>query len=101
MVSSGHPDAGSASSNDTLTSVSCASSGACTAVGYYATSSGREMTLAEAWDGSAWTAQATPNPSTTLSSVLTGVSCAASACAAVGYSSKETTWEGLAEERQS
>ena len=41
--------------------VSCVSATACTAVGNYFLNSFR--TLAEAWNGSTWTIQATPNPS--------------------------------------
>ena len=91
------PNPGGALAIDYLTSVSCTSAHACTAVGYYAVSASRQMTLAETWDGSAWRAQPTPNPRTAASSNLVSVSCAGNACAAVGYSSTATTSMMLAE----
>ena len=45
-----------------LASVSCLSSSACTAVGQYVNGSGTEATLAEAWNGTTWTIQSTPDP---------------------------------------
>ena len=78
---SGAPDS-------SLAAVSCTSTTACTAVGNYVSSSGTELTLAEAWDGSGWTIQSTPDPSAAQSSSLLGVSCpSAGACSAVGWSS--------------
>jgi hypothetical protein len=69
-----------------LEAVSCRSATACTAVGFYDNSSGTEVTLAEVWNGSSWTVQATPNPSGAISSSLYGVSCSsATACTAVGF----------------
>jgi hypothetical protein len=68
-----------------LAGVSCASATACTAVGIANEdpSTGAVSTLAEHWDGVAWTIQPTPPP--VGGSVLSGVSCAApSACTAVG-----------------
>ncbi len=51
----------------------------CTSVGRFA-----DLTLAERWDGTHWTIQPTPDPSTT-ESILYSVSCpSASACVAVG-----------------
>ena len=68
-----------------LKSDSCSSASACTAVGDYTGSSGIEVTLAEAWNGTSWSVQATPNPSGAQGSALGGVSCtSASACTAVG-----------------
>jgi hypothetical protein len=68
-------------------SISCTSPRACVAVGYFDTSSGRPMTLAEHWNGRRWTVKATPNPSSAASSFLTSVSCASRRdCVAVGYS---------------
>jgi hypothetical protein len=69
-----------------LSGVSCASSIACTAVGYSAARSGIATTLAERWDGSRWALQPTPTPLTTASVQLTGVSCPAlTSCVAVGF----------------
>jgi hypothetical protein len=68
-----------------LVAVSCTSPTECTAVGGYNNSSGQEETLAETWDGTAWTIQPTPNPAGSLGSDLSGVSCtSATACTAVG-----------------
>jgi hypothetical protein len=72
--------------NDYLEGVSCTSARACAAVGYQGLSSGQLVTLAERWNGASWTTQATPNPPTPGTSVLSGVSCAsARACTAVGW----------------
>ncbi len=71
-----------------LNAVSCTSTTACTAVGYYYNSSGVPLTLAEVWNGTFWAIETTPNPnpSGAESSVLGGVSCtSATACTAVGY----------------
>jgi len=68
-----------------LKSVSCTSSSACTAVGYYATASGTVLTLAERWNGAEWVLQATPNQSGTKKDYLYDVSCTSSSdCWAVG-----------------
>jgi hypothetical protein len=85
----GSPDNG-------LNGVSCTSSTSCTAVGAYTNSSGAGVTLAEEWDGSAWSAQSPSNPTHNISSDLRGVSCtAAGSCAAVGANS---TRKSLAEQ---
>jgi len=75
-----------------LFGVSCAAPDACTAVGLSSMPSGASRTLAEAWNGSAWSIQATPNvPGAQLNS-LAAVSCsAASACFAVGNDSASTS----------
>jgi hypothetical protein len=79
-----------------LTGVSCTTATACTAVGHYH-SSLSQVTLAEAWNGSRWTIQSTPNPAGL--SELTGVSCAAaSTCTAVGESYSLGTFAPLAEQ---
>ena len=68
----------------TLAGVSCTSAGACTAAGYYDNASETELSLAEVWNGTAWSVQSTPNP-TSSGDEFTGVSCgAAGACTAVG-----------------
>ena len=68
-----------------LSGVSCASAGACTAVGEYTDAAGFIVTLAERWNGSSWQVQSTANTAAT-DSRLRSVSCAsASACAAVGF----------------
>jgi hypothetical protein len=73
------PSPNPGSLQDGLNSVSCASPGACTAVGY--SSSTRPQPLIEAWDGTSWTAA-----STSFAGSLGGVSCAAAdSCTAVGW----------------
>jgi hypothetical protein len=85
--------------SSTLNGVSCTSATACTAVGSYTNHAGTQVVLAEAWDGTSWTIQTTPDPSGASSTVLNGVSCAsATACVAVGsYTSSAGTVLGLAE----
>jgi hypothetical protein len=73
----------------TLGGVSCSSSELCTAVGRYVTGAGAEVTLAERWNGTAWSIQTTPNPKEAKTSgqgaILTSVSCTSStSCFAVG-----------------
>ena len=71
-------------SSGELTSVSCSSATVCTAVGDYWIDS-NSYTLAERWNGTAWSIQSTPNPLGASRSFLKGVSCpSASACMAVG-----------------
>ena len=72
-------------SNAQLNGVSCISAEFCTAVGLYTNSAKEVVTLAERWNGSAWSVQSTVNVSGGLST-LTGVSClSTSFCVAVGY----------------
>jgi hypothetical protein len=68
-----------------LMDVSCSSAAACSAVGYHINSSGIQLTLAEAWNGTVWRIQPTPNPSRASFNELDGVSCpTATACTAFG-----------------
>jgi hypothetical protein len=84
----------SSATDSYLEGVSCSSASACTAVGsYYA--DGEDAPLAERWNGTAWSVQATPSPSGATDSYLEGVSCSsASACTAVGYDTTSTTGTG-------
>lgn len=76
-----NPTAGTANE---LQGVSCTSATECTAVGAY-NNAGVQETLAERWNGTAWTIQTTPNPTGALASVFGGVSCtSATACIAAG-----------------
>src|SRR5215472_7891750 len=69
-----------------LFGVSCAAPNACTAVGLSSMPSGASRTLAEAWNGSAWSIQATPNVPSAANTYLSSVSCtSATACTASGY----------------
>jgi hypothetical protein len=64
--------------------VSCTSSRACTAVGFFTNRGGTDVALAERWNGVRWVIQTTPKQSG-YNVDLSGVSCASSkACAAVG-----------------
>jgi hypothetical protein len=87
-----------------LAAVSCATATACTAVGEETKNAGTILTVAEAWNGSGWKIQPTPNPAGGSglfghSSVLSGVSCTArTACTAVGdYLSTSDSLLGLVE----
>lgn len=77
-----------------LRGVSCTAANACTAVGQ--TSTG-EKTVADRWNGTAWTLQTTANPGT--ADYLKSVSCtSATACVAVGWSGETSkTMKPLAE----
>ncbi len=69
-----------------LGAVSCTSARACTAVGGYLTSGDILVTLAEAWNGTTWASQATPNPAHAIASELEGVSCTShGTCATAGF----------------
>jgi hypothetical protein len=71
-----------------LFAVSCPSSGACMAAGYYFDNTDSTQLLAERWNGSHWTIEATraPGGGSPTTSLLTGVSCASdTACVAVGH----------------
>jgi hypothetical protein len=75
-----------------LEGLSCATSGACTAVGFFVIASGKTRTLVEVWNGNSWTIAASPNPQRSTTSELSGVSCTrAEACVAVGFSSNPST----------
>jgi hypothetical protein len=80
-----------------LFGVACTSSSACMAVGASTTTAGTSRDLAERWNGTRWTIQATPNPPRG-GGFLNGVSCtSASACTAVGDSNAGTLaerWNG-------
>jgi hypothetical protein len=86
-----------------LSAVSCFSATACTAVGSFPGGAGRDLTLADRWDGSAWTSQITPSPVGEAAS-LDGVSCPSeTVCVAVGslrtqagrMSVRVEGWDGL------
>lgn len=69
------------------------------ATGEYENSEGSSLSLAESWEGTKWTIQATPSPSGSKSSVLHVPSCSAgNACIAVGqYTNSGGTKLALAE----
>jgi hypothetical protein len=70
-----------------FTSVSCPTTSSCTAVGYWASIQGIDLSLAATWDGSTWSIQPTPGSTGQTETRLVSVSCAASnSCTAVGES---------------
>src|SRR5207247_2359972 len=72
------------STGGVLAADSCASPTACMAVGSYQNGS-LFLPLAEAWNGTSWSVQPTPNPANPNHANLTSVSCTSpSACTAVG-----------------
>jgi hypothetical protein len=82
------PSPAGATEGSALIGVSCPSAADCTAAGSSTDGSGNTTTLAEQWNGSAWTIQSTPNESSgaPLHNDLWGVSCAAAdSCSATGY----------------
>jgi hypothetical protein len=79
-----------------LTSVSCTSVEDCVAVGDYISTSEAGVTLAEAWNGVAWTVEKTPSPPGPQQlSALSGVSCPTSGeCVAVGATARPASASG-------
>ena len=84
----------------TLSGISCTSATACTAVGSASNlSTGVSATLAEMWNGTAWSIQSTPNPAGTRAQ-LVGVSCQpATTCIAVGSAYSSTGVQATLAER--
>ena len=76
--------------NAVLRSVSCLSASSCFAAGsfaYPASGASGETTLVEAWNGSEWSIQTSPNPEGNSFSSLAGISCSSAvACTGVGQS---------------
>ena len=94
----------SGSSYNVLVGVSCTSASTCTAVGEsypFSNTGTSQQSLAERWDGTKWTVQATPNPPPRPGFVtaLVGVSCASpTACIAVGTSGTPGAHTALVED---
>jgi hypothetical protein len=85
-------------SSHILTNVSCTSTAACTAVGYYQNALKQWVALAESWNGFGWTTQATKTVEGAESAYLFGNSCNGSLCSAVGQASfAGGSFKGLAE----
>ena len=82
-----------------LVAVSCPAAASCVAVGNHETAAGGQTSLAETWNGSAWSIQATPVVDGALTVMLSGVSCTTpNSCIAVGwYATAGGTQEPLAE----
>jgi hypothetical protein len=77
----------SATEDNFLLSVTCASSSECWAVGAYRSANNSQLqTLAVRWDGTAWSIVNSPDANTNNDNVLNSVTCvSASDCWAVGY----------------
>jgi hypothetical protein len=83
---------------DRFTDVSCTSPEACTAVGYFTNAAFVQVTLAERWNGRSWIIENTPKPVGATQVALSGVSCTAGSCTAVGsYTSRTGRLTALAE----
>ncbi len=81
-----------------LLDVSCSDVTHCTGVGAFLNASGVQVTLAERWDGRAWSVQTTPNPAGSTNSVLQNVTCdAANTCVAVGDWVNGSSWVPMAQ----
>ena len=77
----------SSSPNDNLLGVTCTSTSDCWSVGSASSGPGLSQTLAEHWDGTAWSIVTTPNASTSQENFLYGVACTGTSdCWAVGTS---------------
>ena len=73
-----------------LNSVSCLSASNCFAVGSWASGTPTQ-TLVAHWNGTAWIPIASPSPTGSLGSNLTGISCVAAKCLASGSARKPPT----------
>jgi hypothetical protein len=86
--------------NSFLPGDSCTSATACTAVGYSINTSDTVTSLAERWNGTAWSIQATPNPAGAVGSSLAAVACTSgTACTAVGDYFNSSNIESTVDER--
>jgi hypothetical protein len=87
-----------------LFGLACAQAGDCVAVGDQAANyyDSPNSTLAENWDGSAWTVETTPDAPGAITSSLAGITCpSVSQCVAVGSSSGAGVTSTLVEVRDS
>jgi hypothetical protein len=87
----------SASHDNQLLGVSCATVSSCIAVGSFANQVNIVSALTEAWNGTSWTIESAPGASGALSGQFAGVSCPSTgACTAVGSyllsHSQQETW---------
>ncbi len=86
-----------ASGYDYLEGVSCPSTSACIAVGYYYRNT-NVQTLIEKWNGTKWSTVPSPDTDPNEDNYLSGVSCLSSSdCTAVGYSSNGKVDQTLVE----
>jgi tripartite motif-containing protein 71 len=85
-----------------LTGISCISSNDCAAAGagYSLLNPEQPVTLAETWNGSAWSEQTTPRESEMAWNEIAGLSCTSlGACTSVGLSKASGDFESLTESR--
>jgi Subtilase family len=82
-----------------LDGISCLSTSACTAIGYFEKSEAHVVPLAESWNGTAWSLQEPPQLAEAKASYMSSVSCFSSTfCVAVGYFQKTAgSWKPYAE----
>jgi hypothetical protein len=66
--------------------VSCATETSCTAAGSWVGGGASNRTLVEAWNGTSWSIQGTPNPENAIFSAFFGISCRSTTCIGVGWS---------------
>jgi tripartite motif-containing protein 71 len=77
-----------------LEGISCVVATDCTAVGFYKTGAEAMATLAEHWNGTAWSIVTSPNPAGAARAYLYDISCVASnSCSAVGKSAPKVSEE--------
>jgi hypothetical protein len=82
-----------------VSGIACTGRTNCWAVGYYATSSDIDETLAEHWNGTRWAVKRTASPAKSSLGILTGVACVSSRnCTAIGYSARGSDIITLAEQ---
>jgi hypothetical protein len=90
------PSPSPASEYNVLSAVSCVSAAACTAVGSQYDTPTEQRTLAESWNGAAWSV--VPSPNRPSGNILDGVSCvSAAACTAVGFHGDRRSTRSLVE----
>jgi hypothetical protein len=70
--------------------VSCASELSCAADGSWVKSGESNRSLAEAWNGTSWSIQGTPNPSSAGFTAFFGLSCRSTTCMGVGWSTNSS-----------
>jgi len=89
---------GPGATTSVLSGVSCTSSSACVAVGYYVNGSSDDVVFAEAFTTTGWTILSPVIPTGASSSELSGVSClSATSCTAVGSYNNGTNTVALIE----
>jgi len=90
---------GPGATTSVLSGVSCTSSSACVAVGYYVNGSSDDVVFAEAFTTTGWTILSPVIPTGASSSELSGVSClSATSCTAVGSYNNGTNTVALIEQ---